>query len=193
MRQNCCGHRKDNWLPSYFNISQKWIGYDQTYRRNWWGLREELLTGGVGEAYRRNWWGLWWGIGEALWEELVRIIGRNCITVGQALGLLNNSYNLFIFVLIWQLLLNLGASPNSKDLRGLTALYYNIQKGGDPMTAEVLMKERTVLNVSDNQGWKEIHHVSITFWDQLYRRGVRGKFQSKQHFSVQNTGQDLSH
>ncbi|XP_071791706.1 uncharacterized protein [Asterias amurensis] len=60
---------------------------------------------------------------------------------------------------VTELLLGLGASPNSKDLRGMTALYYNVQKGGDPMIAEVLLKDRTDLNISDDQGWKEIHHA----------------------------------
>ncbi|XP_022111184.1 SH3 and multiple ankyrin repeat domains protein 3-like isoform X4 [Acanthaster planci] len=60
---------------------------------------------------------------------------------------------------IIELLLSLGASPNYKDSRGLTALYYNVQHGGDPMIAELLLKDRATVNISDEQGWKEIHHA----------------------------------
>lgn len=59
-----------------------------------------------------------------------------------------------------QTLLDLGASPNYKDLRYLTPLYYVVSKD-DPVCAELLLNERAIIGTTDEQGWFEIHQVNI--------------------------------
>lgn len=55
-------------------------------------------------------------------------------------------------------LLDLGASPNYKDLRYLTPLYYAVTKD-DPVCSEMLLNERAVIGTTDEQGWFEIHQA----------------------------------
>ncbi|XP_036367126.1 protein shank isoform X2 [Octopus sinensis] len=55
-------------------------------------------------------------------------------------------------------LLDLGASPNYKDLRYLTPLYYVVSKD-DPVCAELLLNERAIIGTTDEQGWFEIHQA----------------------------------
>nr|UVH70858.1 SHANK [Octopus bimaculoides] len=55
-------------------------------------------------------------------------------------------------------LLDLGASPNYKDLRYLTPLYYVVSKA-DPVCAELLLNERAIIGTTDEQGWFEIHQA----------------------------------
>ncbi|GAB1605298.1 protein shank-like isoform X1 [Argonauta hians] len=55
-------------------------------------------------------------------------------------------------------LLDLGASPNYKDLRYLTPLYYAVSKD-DPVCAELLLNERAFIGTTDEQGWFEIHQA----------------------------------
>lgn len=60
----------------------------------------------------------------------------------------------------FQVLLDLGLSPNMKDARCLTPLYYGIAHNSDPAITEMLLQERAVIGSQDEQGWYEIHHVS---------------------------------
>ncbi|KAL1265129.1 hypothetical protein QQF64_003156, partial [Cirrhinus molitorella] len=54
-------------------------------------------------------------------------------------------------------LLELGASPNYKDSRGLTALYHTAMVGGDTDCCELLLNENASICCQDENGWHEIH------------------------------------
>ncbi|KAG7473669.1 hypothetical protein MATL_G00098290 [Megalops atlanticus] len=56
-------------------------------------------------------------------------------------------------------LLELGASPDSKDSRGLTALYHTAMVGGDPYCCELLLHEHATVSCQDENGWHEIHQA----------------------------------
>lgn len=57
---------------------------------------------------------------------------------------------------------DLGASPNYRDVRGLTPLYYSVTHATDPLLCEALLHDYAVIGASDNQGWQETHQVHIT-------------------------------
>lgn len=59
-------------------------------------------------------------------------------------------------------LLELGASPNYKDGRGLTPLYLSVTKKTDPKIAESLLHDHATLGTQDSQGWQEVHQVSYS-------------------------------
>lgn len=61
-----------------------------------------------------------------------------------------------------QTLLDLGASPDYKDSRGLTPLYHSAMVGGDPYCCELLLYDHAQLGYSDENGWQEIHQVAHT-------------------------------
>uniref|UniRef100_A0A8C1J132 SH3 and multiple ankyrin repeat domains 2a n=1 Tax=Cyprinus carpio TaxID=7962 RepID=A0A8C1J132_CYPCA len=56
-------------------------------------------------------------------------------------------------------LLELGASPNYKDSRGLTALYHTAVLGGDTDCCELLLNENASVCCQDENGWHEIHQA----------------------------------
>lgn len=56
-------------------------------------------------------------------------------------------------------LLELGASPNYKDGRGLTPLYLSVTKKTDPKIAESLLHDHATLGTQDSQGWQEVHQA----------------------------------
>ncbi|XP_067132956.1 SH3 and multiple ankyrin repeat domains protein 2 isoform X2 [Centruroides vittatus] len=56
-------------------------------------------------------------------------------------------------------LLDLGASPNYKDARGLTALYYSVLYGSDPQLTELLLHDHASIGSADPQGWQEVHQA----------------------------------
>ena len=58
-----------------------------------------------------------------------------------------------------QTLLDLGASPDYKDSRGLTPLYHSAMVGGDPYCCELLLHDYARLGCVDENGWQEIHQV----------------------------------
>lgn len=58
-------------------------------------------------------------------------------------------------------LLELGASPNYKDGKGLTPLYLTVTHRTDPMLAQTLLHDRAVIGAQDLQGWQEVHQVTI--------------------------------
>ena len=69
-----------------------------------------------------------------------------------------------------QALLDLGASTNYKDSRGLTPLYYSILYSKNPNIAEALLHERAFIGSQDEQGWYEIHQVQMfTHLSEIYR------------------------
>lgn len=59
-----------------------------------------------------------------------------------------------------QTLLDLGASPDYKDSRGLTPLYHSALGGGDALCCELLLHDHAQLGTTDENGWQEIHQVS---------------------------------
>ena len=56
-------------------------------------------------------------------------------------------------------LLELGASPNYKDTKGLTPLYYSVIYKTDPMLCETLLHDHATIGAQDLQGWQEVHQV----------------------------------
>ncbi|XP_016430326.1 SH3 and multiple ankyrin repeat domains protein 3-like [Sinocyclocheilus rhinocerous] len=56
-------------------------------------------------------------------------------------------------------LLELGASPNYKDSRGLTALYHTAVVGGDTDCCELLLNQNASVCCQDENGWHEIHQA----------------------------------
>uniref|UniRef100_A0A8C0FQG6 SH3 and multiple ankyrin repeat domains 3 n=1 Tax=Bubo bubo TaxID=30461 RepID=A0A8C0FQG6_BUBBB len=61
--------------------------------------------------------------------------------------------------LLLQTLLDLGASPDYKDSRGLTPLYHSAMVGGDPYCCELLLHDYARLGCVDENGWQEIHQA----------------------------------
>lgn len=59
-----------------------------------------------------------------------------------------------------QTLLDLGASPDYKDSRGLTPLYHSSMVGGDPYCCELLLHDHAQVGCMDENGWQEIHQVT---------------------------------
>ncbi|XP_014207682.1 SH3 and multiple ankyrin repeat domains protein 3 isoform X2 [Copidosoma floridanum] len=56
-------------------------------------------------------------------------------------------------------LLELGASPNYKDTKGLTPLYYSVIYKTDPMLCESLLHDHATIGAQDLQGWQEVHQA----------------------------------
>ncbi|XP_059832058.1 SH3 and multiple ankyrin repeat domains protein 2b isoform X1 [Hypanus sabinus] len=56
-------------------------------------------------------------------------------------------------------LLELGASTDYKDSRGLTPLYHTAMVGGDPYCCELLLYEHAFIGCKDENGWQEIHQA----------------------------------
>ncbi|XP_018611469.2 SH3 and multiple ankyrin repeat domains protein 3-like isoform X1 [Scleropages formosus] len=56
-------------------------------------------------------------------------------------------------------LLDLGASPDYKDSRGLSPLYHSSMVGGDPYCCELLLHDHAQLGCMDENGWQEIHQA----------------------------------
>lgn len=59
-----------------------------------------------------------------------------------------------------QTLLELGASPDYKDSRGLTPLYHSVVVGGDPGCCELLLNHHASVCCQDENGWHEVHQVN---------------------------------
>ncbi|XP_053576529.1 SH3 and multiple ankyrin repeat domains protein 2 isoform X2 [Bombina bombina] len=57
------------------------------------------------------------------------------------------------------MLLELGASPDYKDSRGLTPIYHTAMVGGDPYCCELLLHEHSSIGCKDENGWQEIHQA----------------------------------
>ncbi|KAL0968368.1 hypothetical protein UPYG_G00265960 [Umbra pygmaea] len=56
-------------------------------------------------------------------------------------------------------LLDLGASPDYKDSRGLSPLYHSSMVGGDPYCCELLLHDHARVGCVDENGWQEIHQA----------------------------------
>lgn len=71
-------------------------------------------------------------------------------------------------VCICRTLLELGASPNYRDARGLTPLYLSVIKKTDAKICESLLHDHATLSITDAQGWMEIHQVCTRWCDKGY-------------------------
>ncbi|CAN0430142.1 unnamed protein product [Lampetra planeri] len=60
---------------------------------------------------------------------------------------------------VLQTLLELGLSPDLRDSRGLSALYYSCVAGGEARSCETLLYERAQVGCADDNGWQEIHQT----------------------------------
>lgn len=58
-------------------------------------------------------------------------------------------------------LLDLGASPNVRDAKGLTPLWTAVSAKASPMLCQALLHDYSIHGVQDAQGWHEVHQVSI--------------------------------
>ncbi|XP_072941742.1 SH3 and multiple ankyrin repeat domains protein 3 isoform X1 [Epargyreus clarus] len=56
-------------------------------------------------------------------------------------------------------LLELGASPNYKDGKGLTPLYLSVTNKTDPLLCETLLHDHATIGATDLQGWLEVHQA----------------------------------
>lgn len=56
-------------------------------------------------------------------------------------------------------LLELGASPNYKDGKGLTPLYLTVTQNVEPKFTETLLHDHATIGAQDLQGWQEVHQV----------------------------------
>ncbi|XP_053671754.1 uncharacterized protein LOC128721969 [Anopheles nili] len=56
-------------------------------------------------------------------------------------------------------LLELGASPNYRDTKGLTPVYLSVIRKTDPKISEVLLHDHATLGIQDSQGWQEVHQA----------------------------------
>ncbi|XP_055926710.1 SH3 and multiple ankyrin repeat domains protein 2-like isoform X2 [Argiope bruennichi] len=56
-------------------------------------------------------------------------------------------------------LLDLGASPNYKDSKGLTPLYYTLLHASDHQLTEILLHDHAFIGTCDPQGWQEVHQA----------------------------------
>ncbi|XP_068907344.1 SH3 and multiple ankyrin repeat domains protein 3 isoform X5 [Tenebrio molitor] len=59
-------------------------------------------------------------------------------------------------------LLELGASPNYKDGKGLTPLYHTVTHNADPQFTETLLHDHATTGAQDLQGWQEVHQACKT-------------------------------
>ncbi|XP_055626213.1 protein shank isoform X5 [Toxorhynchites rutilus septentrionalis] len=58
-------------------------------------------------------------------------------------------------------LLELGASPNYRDTKGLTPVYLSVTRKTDPKICEILLHDHATLGIQDSQGWQEVHQVAV--------------------------------
>ncbi|XP_037713322.1 uncharacterized protein LOC119549367 isoform X1 [Drosophila subpulchrella] len=56
-------------------------------------------------------------------------------------------------------LLELGASPNYRDGRGITPLYISITRKCEAKITESLLHDHATLGIQDSQGWNEVHQA----------------------------------
>lgn len=56
-------------------------------------------------------------------------------------------------------LLDLGASPNYKDSKGLTPLYFTLLHASDHQLTELLLHDHAFVGTCDPQGWQEVHQA----------------------------------
>ena len=56
-------------------------------------------------------------------------------------------------------LLDLGASPNYKDSKGLSPLYLSVSHSADVTLTEMLLHDHAIVGAQDLQGWQEVHQA----------------------------------
>ena len=65
-----------------------------------------------------------------------------------------------VLFIVFQTLLDLGASPNYKDSRGLTPLFHAVISKANERCVQMLLHDHALIGCHDDQGGTEIHHVS---------------------------------
>ena len=60
-----------------------------------------------------------------------------------------------------QTLLDLGASPNYKDLKGLSPLYYCVTNSSEVVICELLLHDRSLVGATDLQGKERLFIVRV--------------------------------
>ena len=61
---------------------------------------------------------------------------------------------------MFQTLLDLGASPNYKDLQGLTPIYHGILNKANALCIQMLLHDRAEIGIRDREGLTEVHQVA---------------------------------
>lgn len=89
----------------------------------------------------------------------------NVFTVPTISNPLFYTNNFVYYLLSSRTLLELGASPNYRDAKGLTSVYLSVAKKTDPKISEALLHDHAVLGTQDTQGWHEVHQVRPLFFD----------------------------
>lgn len=87
----------------------------------------------------------------------------NVFTVPTISNPLFYTNNFVYYLLSSRTLLELGASPNYRDAKGLTSVYLSVAKKTDPKISEALLHDHAVLGTQDTQGWHEVHQVRLCF------------------------------
>lgn len=70
-------------------------------------------------------------------------------------------------------LLDLGASPNVRDAKGLTPLWTAVSAKASPMLCQALLHDYSIHGVQDAQGWHEVHQVCLLYMS-VHPRGPNG-------------------
>ena len=65
-------------------------------------------------------------------------------------------------------LLDLGASPNYKDAKGLSPLYLAVSHSADVTLTEMLLHDHAIVGAQDLQGWQEVHQVGIYVYGSFF-------------------------
>ena len=59
-----------------------------------------------------------------------------------------------------KMLLDLGASPDLRDAAGLTPLYHSAMGGSAIRCAEILLKDRAEIGITNRDAWTELHQAA---------------------------------
>lgn len=81
-------------------------------------------------------------------------------------------------MLYFRTLLELGASPNYRDCKGLTPLYASVSHKTNPAICEALLHDHATIGAKDLQGWQEVHQV------RKYKNCMNDKFMDRKILTV---------
>jgi len=86
-----------------------------------------------------------------------------------------------VYVMGWsvtlQTLLDLGASPNYRDSKGLTALYHcMLNLASSAHCAQMLLHDHAEVGYRDTAGWTEVHQVCKSLYMSLALSFARWHF-----------------
>ncbi|XP_059079130.1 uncharacterized protein LOC131877469 [Tigriopus californicus] len=81
-------------------------------------------------------------------------------------------------------LLDLGASPNYKDAKGLTPLYLTVTQSSDVDLMDTLLHDHAQIGLADLQGWQEVH--------QACRNGLLQHLERLLYYGAEKNAQNAS-